>query len=156
MENEKSTTSIDKTTESIGQHITSLMQSSVIAGLDGCADQDWELIHKNNLIYASNIMSLLVSNMRSRGEIQRAHDVLIPFINGEIPSHADPGEKDRLHAVVDCLCWILKHDHTIEPVESTSAEIAQLPITPSSRFRSAIAPTCELVSGAILSGIADQ
>ena len=43
-----------------------------------------------------------------------------------------------------------KHDHRIVPCGSTSAAMAQLPITPSSRFRSAIAPAIEIVSGAIL------
>jgi len=49
--------------------------------------------------------------MRDPVEIQRAHDLLIPVLLGEIELPIDEADKRSLQAAVDVLCWVLRHDH---------------------------------------------
>jgi hypothetical protein len=53
-------------------------------------------------------------NARPVKEIQRAHDLLLPIITGEIPfTFASAENKQCVHAMLDVLCWVLEHDHNL-------------------------------------------
>lgn len=50
--------------------------------------------------------------MKTQDEVQRAHDLLCGIVTGEVRSFPmAPSELQSLHAVLDCLCWILEHEH---------------------------------------------
>lgn len=49
--------------------------------------------------------------MKSKTEIQRAHDILVPVVTGEIEIEMDAQDKHALHYATDVLCWILRHEH---------------------------------------------
>lgn len=49
--------------------------------------------------------------MKSEKEIQRAHDVLIGVILREAKVEASEGDKQRLVACCNVLCWVLEHEH---------------------------------------------
>src|ERR1051326_3036113 len=52
------------------------------------------------------------SDMKQEIEVQRAHDVLVALILGEVPSPvATPAAKDDLILAASVLCWVLEHDH---------------------------------------------
>lgn len=51
----------------------------------------------------------VLPDMRSPNEIQRAHDILRAVVLGEIPSPF--AKKAEVHAAIDALCWVLRHDH---------------------------------------------
>lgn len=50
--------------------------------------------------------------MRSPDEVQRAHDVLVAVVTGEVPDPF-PDEQSMVaaRAGLDVLCWVLHHDH---------------------------------------------
>jgi len=53
-------------------------------------------------------------NTRPVEEIQRAHDLLVPVLLGEVPNPFETPESKRyLHCAADVLCWILQHDHNL-------------------------------------------
>lgn len=45
--------------------------------------------------------------MRSRDEIQRAHDLLEPIVTGEVP-WPHPAGRETLAPVLGVLCWVLE------------------------------------------------
>lgn len=47
--------------------------------------------------------------MRSAAEIQRAHDILVAMLVGEVPR--PQGKEEVLVSTASVLCWVLKHDH---------------------------------------------
>jgi len=49
--------------------------------------------------------------MKSEAEVQRAHDMLIAVILGELPTPLNERNKLGLRAACDVLCWVLNHDH---------------------------------------------
>ena len=51
--------------------------------------------------------------MRDESEIQRAHDILVAVVTGELgPVVAlNPEAEAAFHGALDVLCWILRHDH---------------------------------------------
>jgi hypothetical protein len=50
--------------------------------------------------------------VKTQDEVQRAHDLLWGIITGDVRSFSiAPSERQLLHAVLDCLCWILEHEH---------------------------------------------
>ncbi len=51
--------------------------------------------------------------MKSRREVQRAHDILKAILLKEVPiDHDDGGERLKLiHSALDTLCWVLEHGH---------------------------------------------
>lgn len=54
--------------------------------------------------------------MRTRDDIQKAHDIFTQIICGGIPNPFEHGENSEkamvaLVAAADVLCWILEHDH---------------------------------------------
>jgi len=51
--------------------------------------------------------------MRSKDEIQKAHDQLLPIVTGEVDFGYPPGVIDAARASLDVLCWVLEHDHNI-------------------------------------------
>lgn len=44
-------------------------------------------------------------------EIQRAHDILVAFIQGDVPCNMTKEQKDLMTSSCDVLCWILGHEH---------------------------------------------
>lgn len=54
--------------------------------------------------------------MRTQAEIQRAHDLLVGVLLGEVPE-LEPTQrrhKEVLSAAASVLCWILEHDHNVK------------------------------------------
>jgi hypothetical protein len=52
--------------------------------------------------------------LRPAMEIQRAHDLLVGIILGEVPELEITDEiRDKLSAAASVLCWVLKHDHNL-------------------------------------------
>ncbi len=51
--------------------------------------------------------------IRELPEIQRAHDVLVAIVTGEVEIEGLEDESDQamLHAALDVLCWVLHHAH---------------------------------------------
>ena len=50
--------------------------------------------------------------MRTVDEIKRAHDLLVPLVTGAFELKAlTPEMKQVLHATLDCICWVLNHNH---------------------------------------------
>jgi hypothetical protein len=49
--------------------------------------------------------------VRNPNDIQRAHDILAAIVLGEVPVSMSPLEDATLHGALDCLCWVLEHDH---------------------------------------------
>jgi hypothetical protein len=49
--------------------------------------------------------------MRSKDEIQRVHDMLLPMLMGEVPRVWRPEDEKLFHVVADVLCWVLEHGH---------------------------------------------
>jgi len=49
--------------------------------------------------------------MRGREEIQRAHDVLVAMVLGEVKVPLADEDHKALTANLDVLCWVLEHDH---------------------------------------------
>lgn len=52
-----------------------------------------------------------VPPMRSQDELQRAHDLLVGILLGEIPIVVDERERPLMTAATDVLCWALRHEH---------------------------------------------
>ena len=51
--------------------------------------------------------------MRDVSEIQRAHDMLVAIILGEVPVPVlDPEVRECIATSVDVLCWVLRHSHS--------------------------------------------
>lgn len=50
-------------------------------------------------------------HLRPAAEIQRAHDLFIAIVTGEIPCPFAGQPKDLMIAALDVLCWVLQHDH---------------------------------------------
>lgn len=48
--------------------------------------------------------------MRARDEIQAAHDLIVKAID-EATVPMDFAQQVGFTVVLDCLCWVLKHDH---------------------------------------------
>jgi hypothetical protein len=48
--------------------------------------------------------------LREWQEVQRAHDLLIPIVTGEVP-HPCPEQAVEIHLALDVLCWVLRHEH---------------------------------------------
>ncbi len=48
--------------------------------------------------------------MKTQDQIQRAHDVVIPILSGQILK-LDPGTELAVRAAADVLCWALEHEH---------------------------------------------
>lgn len=49
---------------------------------------------------------------REPKEIQKAHDILLAVLLGEVDiGPLDPAVFGRMGAVADALCWVLQHDH---------------------------------------------
>ena len=50
--------------------------------------------------------------MKDKLELQRAHDLFVAIITGElkVPS-LDRNARRMIHASLDVLCWALDHDH---------------------------------------------
>lgn len=52
------------------------------------------------------------SKLRSQDEIQRAHDLIVSFLSGEIPNVFIGDDEKRLMTVAaDVLCWCIQHDN---------------------------------------------
>lgn len=49
--------------------------------------------------------------VRPANEIQRAHDLLVPILIGELKLLMGEETRKALHAACDVLCWVLNHDH---------------------------------------------
>lgn len=49
--------------------------------------------------------------MKTEEQVQRAHDLLLPVVMGDVPHELDDDVVRALHAAVDALCWVLGHDH---------------------------------------------
>ncbi len=49
--------------------------------------------------------------MKTQGEIQKAHDILVAIIVKEVPIDVKPEQRKLLKAATDVLCWVLEHDH---------------------------------------------
>lgn len=51
--------------------------------------------------------------MRTQDEIQRAHDILVGLILGEVPPTLVPEDKqkEQLSTMAMVLCWVLRHNH---------------------------------------------
>mgnify|MGYP001601445713 CR=1 FL=1 len=66
--------------------------------------------------------------MRVKREIQRAHDILISVILGDVT--IDEGTEDdlsRLRAAADTLCWVLSHGHNTQFADNLAAIEAEIP-----------------------------
>jgi hypothetical protein len=50
--------------------------------------------------------------LRPADEVQRAHDLLVPIILGEIQVEITEAERAVITANTDVLCWVLQHDHS--------------------------------------------
>lgn len=51
--------------------------------------------------------------MKSRDDIQRAHDTLVAQVTGEVPFLFDESARLPMRAALDVLCWVLGHDHNV-------------------------------------------
>lgn len=51
--------------------------------------------------------------MKTKDQIQRAHDLLSAIILGEVPNPFPIEEKGGLVACLNALCWVLGHDHNV-------------------------------------------
>jgi hypothetical protein len=49
--------------------------------------------------------------VKTKEEIQRAHDILAALILQEVPLRLDPEALQRIHGSADVLCWLLDHEH---------------------------------------------
>ena len=49
--------------------------------------------------------------MRSKDELQRAHDLLHSIVLGQVPITLSREEQPLIVAALDVLCWALHHDH---------------------------------------------
>jgi hypothetical protein len=47
--------------------------------------------------------------MRSKKEIEAAHDLLGTIVTGQIPYPANEGEIGNMKRMVTVLCWVLEH-----------------------------------------------
>lgn len=54
---------------------------------------------------------LLTVQTRPSGEIQKAHDLLVGVLLGELPHGLGEEELTILNACAGVLCWTLRHDH---------------------------------------------
>ena len=50
--------------------------------------------------------------MRAQQEIQKAHDMLWCQITGDVPFVFEESARLPMHAALDVLCWVLRHDHS--------------------------------------------
>ena len=50
--------------------------------------------------------------MKSEAELQRAHDLFVALITGDValPSMS-PNAMRNVHSAADVLCWVLDHEH---------------------------------------------
>lgn len=48
--------------------------------------------------------------MRTKDQIQKAHDTLVLIATGKVP-HPCPDNKNAIITAADVLCWVLEHDH---------------------------------------------
>lgn len=55
--------------------------------------------------------------MRELADVQRAHDMLVAILIGEVPT---PSADDEVvfQAAANVLCWVLQHDHNAAFAES--------------------------------------
>lgn len=58
--------------------------------------------------------------MRDAAEIQRAHDMLVAIILGEVPYRGL--DLSRIHGACEVLCWVLEHGHN----EAFAANLAAI------------------------------
>lgn len=49
--------------------------------------------------------------MKTRDEIQRAHDILTAFIVGDVPHDLTAVQMTQVMGNCEALCWILGHQH---------------------------------------------
>lgn len=49
--------------------------------------------------------------MRDQDEVQRAHDLLVAVLLGEVPGLVDQKDEALIAAQADVLCWVLNHAH---------------------------------------------
>lgn len=49
--------------------------------------------------------------MKKEAEVQRAHDILIAFLLGEVPIKLPKETDTALRIAYDVLCWCLEHNH---------------------------------------------
>ena len=69
--------------------------------------------------------------MRGETEIQRAHDILVSVILGDMTGVLTLSTRDAeaMHVAVDALCWVLSHGHSrkfAENLATIEEEIADL------------------------------
>jgi hypothetical protein len=66
--------------------------------------------------------------MKSRDEIQRAHDILVSVILEEVKIELEPKDREAIHFATDVLCWVLQHEHNTafaENLFNLETELAQ-------------------------------
>lgn len=49
--------------------------------------------------------------MKTEDEVQRAHDLLVGILLGEVDVGFSDNDKEAIAAATDVLCWILDHTH---------------------------------------------
>lgn len=49
--------------------------------------------------------------LRDWGQVQQAHDALLPLVTGEVKVDMSARQELIMRASVDVLCWVLQHDH---------------------------------------------
>lgn len=49
----------------------------------------------------------------SKDELQKAHDILAAIVLGKVPHPFEQDGLIPLQAALDCLCWVLRHDHNV-------------------------------------------
>ncbi len=49
--------------------------------------------------------------MKSQADAQRAHDMLMAVILGDIPIRPAAADRSALAQAVGVLCWLLEHEH---------------------------------------------
>jgi hypothetical protein len=52
--------------------------------------------------------------MKTQLEIQRAHDIMVAFLVGEMPVNIDREQRLILASSCSALCWVLGHDHNTQ------------------------------------------
>jgi len=66
--------------------------------------------------------------MKTLTEIQRAHDLALGILLGEVPAVIKQEDLEKLAAATDALCWVLGHTHG-KPVSCFQENLDRLEAT---------------------------
>jgi hypothetical protein len=59
--------------------------------------------------------------VKSQVEIQKAHDIFVQIVLGEVPHPFTRDDLAALKSALDALCWVLDHKHNVTFEQSLQA-----------------------------------